>query len=112
MAGQPVHLPSASGWSRDVQLSIQRQDLIARPVAFAPEPEIDPRLADFELANGDVRQPLRQSWIDPELLFLSVGVESQYRSEEVKDASGSPGLWYVRAKILDRKVPSARVTPA
>ena len=64
--------------------------------------------SDPEITDSEFRHPIGKGRINVQNLIRRVRLETEHRLQKREDRPGSPTLWHVGAKILDRKV---RIVP-
>jgi hypothetical protein len=67
----------------------------------AVEVKIDIGVADSQIGEGDLTQPLRKRWGDDQAVGWRVGVDTGERRDEVDDGARGPGLGDVCSQVLD-----------
>src|SRR5690242_20397952 len=71
---------------------------------FSPEADVEFTPAKAQIADGYVRQPVRQAGIDVELVVRRIRHESQDGLQQHENRTRRPGLRYVCAEILHREI--------
>src|SRR6059058_5398668 len=72
-------------------------------IAVSPAAQVQPRRADRQAVERDLREPARQLRVDVEPAPRRVGAEAEDRLQQVEDAPCGPRLWHVRLRIHDRE---------
>src|SRR6185437_4011557 len=70
----------------------------------APEPDIESLLADAQFPERHIAKPRRQHRVDIEHPVWCIRLQAKDRLQQREDRSRSPGLRYIGARILNRKI--------